>query len=159
LTLAASDDGQTWKTVLDRSQATDASPHTYIAFDAPVKARYLKLTNVSMPGGGKFAVSDLRVFAEPAGPAPAAVKELTATRDATDRRKVTLTWKPSDGATQYLIRYGIAKDKLYQPHVVRGDGETTVTLYSLNSEPPYYFRVDAISERGITPGESIAEAP
>ena len=157
--LAASDDGKTWHPIVDHSNAQTASPHTYVAFDEPVHARFLKLSNIFMPGGGKFAVSDLRVFGNAPGAAPGVVSEITAQRDAADRRKITISWKPSDHATRYLIRYGIAPDKLYQPHLVRQSDGTKITLYSLNSEPPYYVRVDAINDAGMTAGSAIAQAP
>src|SRR5207245_4603411 len=132
--LDASEDGKTWKRTIDRADNDVASPHTYTAFDPPLPARYFKLTNVFTPAGGKFAVSDLRVFGVGAGDPPAAVKGLAAKRDAQDRRQVTLTWKPPANASAYLVRYGVEPDKLYQHRLVRGGGVPGVTLYCLNHD-------------------------
>ncbi len=42
---------------------------------------------------------------------------------------------------------------------MRGGEGTTVTLYALNNDPPYVFRVDAINDNGLTVGTGTAEAP
>ncbi len=153
--LAGSEDGANWKPLIDRSEAADCSPHTYLAFDEPVRVRFLKVTCISMPAGGKFAVSDLRVFGNGDGAAPAAVKELVAKLDAADRRKVELSWDAVDGAWSYLIRYGVGKSKLYQSHLVRANAGTKVSLYCLNVEPEYWFRVDALNEVGSCTGDAV----
>jgi hypothetical protein len=155
----SSEDATTWKVVVDRSAATVASPHTYVEFDAPIKSRYLKVTNVQTPAGGKFAISDVRAFGVGSGKPPEAVEMLTAARDKSDRRKVTLTWTPAKGATGYLVRYGITKDKPYQHDLVAGGKTGELTLYCLNGEPPYYFRIDALNAAGRTIGEIVAQAP
>ena len=111
-----------------------------------------------MPAGGKFSISDFRLFSAGEGDPPAAPTGLTAHRDDKDRRKVTLTWNASAGATSYLIRYGTSPHKLYQHHLINRADATTVTLYCLGSDPAYAFRVDAISENGLTRGASLAEA-
>ena len=54
------------------------------------------------------------------GSKPAPVKEVTAQRDANDRRKVTVSWPPSEGASAYVVRYGIDARTLYQHDLVRG---------------------------------------
>jgi hypothetical protein len=157
--LSASADGKAWTTVLDRSDAKVASPHDYIEFPQPVRARYLKLVNVSAPGGGKFAVADLRAFGVAEGDKPDPVRQLAATRDPGDRRKVTLTWSPAAGAKAYLVRYGIAADKLYQHEFVRGGEKDRLTLYCLNHDPAYFFRIDAINDSGRTEGRAAAQVP
>lgn len=158
-TVSASADGQTWAGVLDRTSGQTCSPHTYAQLEEPVRARYVRVTNVHTPAGGKFAVSDLRVFGVAEGSKPAAVATLAANRDASDRRKVFLRWSPADGASAYLVRYGVSPDKLYQHALVTGLHVRDLTLYSLNHEPPYHFRVDAVNESGVTDGTATAEAP
>ena len=157
--LNASEDGKAWKRVIDRADGDVASPHTYAAFDPPLAARYFKVENVYAPANGKFAVSDLRVFGVAAGDPPPAVKGLTAKRDAKDRRKVTLSWKPSKGATSYLIRYGAAPTKLYQHRLVQGGEVASATLFCLNNDPAYTFAIDALNSSGRTVGETRATAP
>jgi hypothetical protein len=87
------------------------------------------------------------------------VADVKAERDEKDRRKVTIKWSPVEGATGYLVRYGIVPGKWYQHAQVRGGETGELTLYSLNSEPPYFFRVDAINENGIAEGKEISKAP
>ena len=154
-----SEDAGKWNIIIDRSAATTASPHTYVEFERLVKARYLKVTNVQTPAGGKFAVSDVRAFGVAPGDRPAAVGELSAKRGANDRRQATITWTPAKGATGYLVRYGIAKDKLYQHDLVQGGKSKELKLYNLNAEPGYVFRVDALNASGRTIGNEIVEAP
>lgn len=113
-TLAVSEDGGSWTTIIDRSASTSPSPHHYTQLERPMAARYLKLENVQSAGGGKFAVSDLRAFGHADGPAPAAVVAARIERDPNDRRKVTLQWKAAAGATGYVVRYGIEPNKLYR---------------------------------------------
>lgn len=155
--LSGSDDGMRWTVLLDRRENDTSQPHAYVQFESPVKARYLKLENVFAPGGGKFAVSDLRAFGAVKGDAPQAVANVTAERDPSDRRKVTLKWEAASNATGYIVRFGISPDKLYQNYQVSGGETATATLYSLNNDPPYFFRVDAFNDSGVTSGASRAE--
>jgi hypothetical protein len=155
----ASVDGNTWDTVLDERHNDVAVTHDYVQLDRPTRARFVRVENEYMPGGGKFAVSDLRVFGIGDGPKPTAVTGVRADRDAKDRRKIVVRWSPADGATGYLVRYGITKGKWYQHYRVRGGQARELTMYSLNAEPPYYFRVDAINENGVTEGTDVTEAP
>jgi xylan 1,4-beta-xylosidase len=157
--LEASDDGKEWKTVVDRRDAKVTSTHTYVEFDPPLRTRFLKLTNVHTPAGGKFAVSDLRAFGMRKGAAPPAVPELTAQRDAGDRRKATLSWPKVEGATGYLIRYGVTPQKLYQHDLVSGGEQTQLKLRNLNDQPPYYFQIDSLNASGRTMGSATVEAP
>jgi xylan 1,4-beta-xylosidase len=155
----SSDDGSEWHSIVDQSHSGRARPHTYAQLKRPTTARYVKVKNVHTPGGGKFAVSDLRVFGFGGGTGPGRVVNVAPRRDAQDRRKVRITWMPAPRATGYVIRYGIEPGKLYQHHVVHGAAETDVTLYCLNGDPPYHFRVDAINESGVTRGDEVVAAP
>jgi hypothetical protein len=153
----ASADGTEWESLVDARGNAAASAHRYAQLKAPVRARYVRATGESMPGGGKFAVRDLRVFGVGEGPQPATVQGVTAERDTNDRRKVTIRWEPADGATGYLVRYGTSEGKPYHHHQVRGTDARELTIYSLNAEPPYFFRVDAINEAGTTTGTGVAK--
>ena len=158
-TVSALTDGEKWDQVIDRSKNNVASPHTYVDLEKPVQARYLKLQNVYMPGHGKFAVSDFRAFGPGEGEAPKPVTDLKAKRNEKDRRQVELSWKPADGATSYLVRYGIDATKLYHHHLVRGGASTSLTLYSLNHTPTYFFRIDALNDAGTAVGTKTVSAP
>ena len=158
-TLSVSTNGKRWTPVIDRKDATTSAAHAYVQFEKPVRARYAKLENGHTPGKGKFAVSDLRLFAAPYGDAPKPVDTLTAKRDEKDRRKVTLSWTPSTGAAGYVIRYGIDAKRLNLHHRVRGGDARELTLYNLNHAPPYHFRIDAVSDGGVTQSPAAAAAP
>jgi hypothetical protein len=157
-TLSVSTDGKTWTPIYDRKHVTTSAAHAYVQFDAPVKARYAKLENGHTPNGGKFAVSDLRLFSAPFGEKPKAVESLSAKRDQTDRRKVMLSWTPAAGATGYLIRYGIDANKLNLHHRIRGGETKELTLYNLNHTPPYHFSIEATNFGGATAGAN-ADVP
>jgi hypothetical protein len=155
----ASTNGEKWGPIVDRSKNDVASPHTYVELDQPIQARYLKLQNVYTPGHGKFAVNDFRIFGPGNGNAPKAATELKAKRNEKDRRQVELSWNPADGATSYMIRYGIDAQKLYHQHIVRGGDSNALTLYSLNHQPGYFFRIDAMNDGGATVGTDVVSAP
>jgi hypothetical protein len=157
--LKSSVDGKAWRSAIERADGDVASSHTYAAFDPPIQARYFRVENVFMPSGGKFAVSDLRIFGVAPGDPPPAVKGLTAKRDAKDRRKVTVSWKPSAGATGYLIRYGPTPVKLYQHRLITGGEVSSATLFCLNQQPQYTFVIDALNASGRTKGDARATAP
>jgi xylan 1,4-beta-xylosidase len=157
--LSASVDGERWSVVVDRRGSDDCSPHTYVQLDEPIEVRFFRLENVHTPAGGKFAVSGLRIFGVAGGSPPAAVDVVAAQRDALDRRKVMVRWMSVDGAAAYLVRYGITPDKLNQHHLVRGRDVSEVTLFSLNNDPPYHFRVDAMNGSGMRRGATTVVAP
>ncbi len=158
-TVSVSTDGEKWEQIIDQSKNDVAAPHTYVELEKPIQARYLKLQNVYTPGHGKFAVSAFRVFGPGAGNAPKMASELKAKRNEKDRRIIALSWKPAEGADAYLVRYGIDPSKLYHQHLVRGGETNSVTLHSLNHQPTYFFRIDAMSAGGVTNGADVVSAP
>jgi hypothetical protein len=110
----------------------------------------VRVTNVHAAAGARFAVRDLRVFGEAPVPLPAEVTGLTVRRDAEDDRTATLRWARSAGARRYVVRFGVAPEKLYGSWEV---GDTTaLTMNGLNRGTPYWFVVDAVNERGVARG-------
>ena len=106
--LELSDDGQHWRTVLDKSEKGRDAPHDYQVLPRAEQARHVRLTNVHSPDGGKFSLYDLRVFGNDNGTVPAVVSGITATRDEADGRKATVSWEPSRGVDFYIVRIGSA---------------------------------------------------
>jgi xylan 1,4-beta-xylosidase len=149
--LETSDDGQKWTTLILRKDDARDAPHEYIQLDAPVMARYVKLTNIHTPGGACFSISGLRLFGSGLGHAPAAVDGVAATRTA-DKRHANLSWNAVPDADFYVVRYGIAPDRLLQN--VQVYGQNTYALPGLNTEVNYYFTVDAVNDSGIARGGS-----
>ena len=101
--------------------------------------------------GGTFSIRDLRVFGTSAVAAPQAVAVFAVQR-AADGRAATITWTRVPRATSYIVRYGIAPNKLYSSYEVGDVG--TVTINVLNRGVPYWFTVDAIGEGGVARGKA-----
>lgn len=148
--LEFSQDGRDWRVLADRSKAKASRPHEYIEFEGKVGARFIRWTNRgSVPGGAKLAVNGIRVFGECGGAKPDAVDaaSVKVVRDAKDGRRARVSWSAANGAQGYVIRHGIAPDKLYTHDQVFG--ETEFTVRSLNRWVDYWFAVDAFGEGGV----------
>ena len=144
--LYESSDGKQWNLIVDNALNLRDCPHEYLEFKKPIRARFIKLVNISVPSGN-FAIGDLRVFGNAPGKAPAAVSGLMAKRD-TDTRSATLKWSPVPGAYAYNIVFGVNPEKLYSSLLVYD--RTSYVLHSLNTNTPYYFKVQAVSETGTS---------
>ena len=148
----ASDDGQKWKVIVDKSNNTQDAVHDYIELEKPVKTKYIKIENVKVPDG-KFSVYGLRIFGLREGEKPARVNELNVRRDEADTRKALVTWPEDKNATGYIVNYGIAEDKLYTPVMIYG--ANSVMLTGLNKGIKYYYSIDTFNESGITKGTKV----
>ena len=104
---------------------------------------------------GKFAISGLRVFGKDTGKKPAALTDFAIKRDEKDGCIVKLNWDKVEGATGYNIRYGIAKDKLYQNYIVYD--KTEATIRSLVKGTGYWFTIDVFGENGIAKSGVVKE--
>ncbi|HTJ78350.1 MAG TPA: discoidin domain-containing protein [Rariglobus sp.] len=153
--LDVSNDGHTWTPCISQKDNLRDSPHDYSELDHPVRARYARLTNIHTPAGMKFSVSGLRVFGSGLGQPAQRVEGITAQRLSEDRR-ATVRWKPAAGAEFYIIRYGIAPDRLLQNAQVYG--QTRFEIAGLNTGSDYYFTVDAINDTAVTRGTEVAKA-
>ena len=148
-----SNDGKKWTTLVDKTNNTIDAPHDYLPLKKPVKARYLRLTNLKTPDG-YFAVSGLRVFGKSKIKLPVIVTNFDVERQA-DRRAVSIKWDKSPGATGYIVRFGGNPDKLYQNYMVYNNNE--IIIRSLNVNTPYYFTIDAFNEAGIVESKFVKE--
>nr|WP_295864827.1 family 43 glycosylhydrolase [uncultured Chitinophaga sp.] len=140
-------DGRKWQVLVDKSNNRTDVPHDYVELPSPVKARYIKLVNVHMPGG-KFAVSGLRVFGKGNGAAPDSVKSLVVLRTEKDKRSAWIKWQPVDNAYAYNIYFGIAPDKLYNCIMVHSAND--YFFKGMDKELPYYYSIEAINENGVS---------
>ena len=139
--LEKSFDGLHWDMLVDKSQNMKDVPHDYIELDQPVLTRYLKLTNVFTPGGGNFAIRDLRIFGNSDSAVYTTVTDFTVERDSEDGRDAVIRWTPVEDADGYIIHYGIAPDKLYNNYMVY-DADS-IAIHSLNHGVEYYFSIKA----------------
>lgn len=145
-TIETSEDGESWKTVVDRSQSDIDAPNAYLVLDEPVKAKYVRYNNVKVPGNN-FAMSEVRVFGLGLGKAPTKVSNFKIKREE-DRRDASFTWDAVEGAQGYNIRWGIAPDKLYQSWQVYDTN--THFMRCFDRDTPYYFSIEAFNENGIS---------
>ncbi len=147
----ASNDGKSWKTIVDKSKNQKDVPHDYIELETPVKARFLKMENLKMPTG-KFALSGFRVFGKGTGEKPSAVENFVALRAEprknADRRSVWFKWKQNDLADGYVIYFGKSPDKLYGSIMVYGKNEYYFT--GVDKSDAYYFQIEAFNANGIS---------
>jgi len=140
-TVQVSNDNKKFSMLIDKSNNTQDLRHDYTELAEPVRARYVKLTNVFTRNNGMFAVKDLRIFGNPQQAKFTKVKDVMVARDIDDPRDATITWQPVKGADGYVVRYGIEPDKLYNNYMVYD--KYTITIHSLNRDEKYYFRVEA----------------
>ncbi|HXS69662.1 MAG TPA: family 43 glycosylhydrolase [Candidatus Polarisedimenticolia bacterium] len=148
-----SEDGAHWKNRVDRRDSRLDSPHDYEQLDRPVTARYARVVNMHMPGGGLFSISGFRLFGSGLGPAPEVVKEVKAMRDVSDSRRMHVSWKGSKDTDFYIIRYGVRPDRLWNNYQVYNT--THFDINSLNIGVSYYLAVDAVNDSGDTQGTDV----
>jgi hypothetical protein len=110
----------------------------------------VRLTNVHCPAGSKLSISGFRVFGNGLGAAPAQVGSVKAIRSSTDTRVATVSWTPVKNADFYIVRYGIAPDKLFSNYQIYSGNE--MTLNALNAGVSYWLTVDAVNDSGVTRG-------
>jgi len=147
-------DGSSWETCIDCREDTDDFSHPYYQLDEKTKIRYIRITNHgSIPAGGKFALSGLRVFGHGCGQPPAAAPVFQAIR-CTDSRNMDVSWEAVPGADGYTVRFGIHPDELYLHWQIIG--ETSVNIGCLTKGVTYYVTVDAYNDSGIIYGNNIA---
>jgi len=144
--ISASDDQKTWVVIVDKSKNKTDVPHDYVELTKPVKARYLKITNIHMPTG-KFALSGFRVFGKADGKVPDTVKHFIGLRGDSERRNAWFKWQPVDEATGYNIYAGSSPDKLYNTIMLYGVNE--YYFPGMDRDKPYYFQIEAFNETGI----------
>jgi len=145
-TIEVSGNGTQWQTVVDRSDSQEDTPNAYIVLDEAIKAKYVRYNNIKVPGAN-FAMSEFRVFGLGLGKKPTIVSEFEVKREK-DRRDVSLSWNLVKGAQGYNIRWGIAKDKLYQSWQIYDTNEHF--MRSLDRDTPYYFTIEAYNQNGIS---------
>ena len=149
----ASADGKNWSLVVDYGMKKTDTPHDYIEFEAPFNARYVRLQNKEYTVSENFSIRDLRIFGYGLGHKPHAVNDFTVLRDEADPCKASLSWNAVSNAQGYIVRFGIAKDKLYNNFQVMG--KNTLEITGLNRNVTYYFTVDSFNENGVTQTSQI----
>jgi xylan 1,4-beta-xylosidase len=150
--ILASSDKRSWDVIGDKSKNTEDACHDFIELQRPVKTKYIKIENVSVPDG-KFSVFDLRVFGKKKGRAPVKIDNFRVGRNEPDKRIARLEWTKDNNATGYIVNYGTDENKLYTSVMVYQDNSLTLT--GLNKGVLYYCSTDSFNESGITRGTEI----
>jgi len=145
--IEASADGEHFDTLYNNRGKHLFQPHGYYEVDS--SARFVRVTFFHIAGNGFAAISGLRVFGSDGSALPAAPQNVRLARPAADTRCCTLCWDAVPGAEGYLIRYGIAPDKLY--NMVQ-TYETAAQVRTLSKGISYSFRVDSFNAAGVTEG-------
>ena len=152
--IESSSDGESWQRIVDKSENHLDLHHDYVELPAPVKARYVRITNVFTHDNAKFSVKDLRIFGNPDAAPSVKVKDVKAVRNQADRREAMLLWDEVEGADGYIIRYGIEPGKLYNSHIVYD--QNWFKIQSLNTDPEYYFEVESF-DSGLDSWKEVSE--
>lgn len=148
-----SDDASQWKPIVNREANTRDAPQEYLPLDAPVMARYVRVTNLHTPAGACFSLSGLRVFGNALGAPPGPAAHVAASRDPADGRSMRIRWNAAPGADFYVVRYGIRPDRLYSNFQVYD--ATNLDINLLNSGANYFVTVDTINASGIAAGTNV----
>ncbi|MDN3668937.1 family 43 glycosylhydrolase [Echinicola jeungdonensis] len=139
-------DGENWETAVDYSNNQKDIPHAYIELENPIEARYVRYDHKYCTNN-YLAISELRVFGKGQEAPPATPANFKAERQS-DRRNTNLYWDPVEGATGYVIYWGIAEDKLNLSALMYD--EPNYELRALNTDQEYYYQVEAFNENGIS---------
>lgn len=141
-----SEGGVRYDTMIDTRGMRKFDPHAY--YETKVRARFFKVTFYHVAGNGFAAVSGLRIFGMEDCKKPDMAQNVQVLRGP-DMRNCTLTWDKVQNADGYIIRYGIAPDKLYNQYQVYVN---QVEIRTLTIGISYYFRVDSFNGSGVTIG-------
>jgi xylan 1,4-beta-xylosidase len=146
--LYASRDNKNWEKIVDLSNEDRDRPNAYLELEKPVKARYIRYEHIYV-ASPNLAISDIRVFGKGSGKAPETPGNFTVKRDA-DPRNAFVRWKKVPGAVGYNIRWGIAKDKLYETYQIFGDQLAEKEIRALTKGVQYYFAIESFNEIGVS---------
>ena len=146
-------DGRNWQPLAKPDGPRRDRPNAYLELPQPVRTRFVRYVHGHI-GGANLAISDLRVFGNADGRAPAQPSRVVGQRHQ-DERDATIRWAKVPGALGYNIRFGIKPDRLTLTYQLwadeLGNGATVQKdLRSLNVGVPYWVAVEAFNETGVS---------
>jgi hypothetical protein len=144
-------DGNTWETVIDYSENNKDMPHAYIELENPVEARFVRYNHVFCTNK-YLAISEIRVFGKGKEAKPVTPPHFKAERQK-DRRNTDLSWDKVEGATGYVIYWGISKEHLNLSALMYD--QPNYELRALNTDQSYFYQVEAFNENGISAKSAI----
>jgi hypothetical protein len=146
--LQSSVDGKSWTPLTKTEAPRRDRPNAYFQLPAPVKARFVRYVHGHV-GGANLAISDLRVFGDAGGRAPAVPGGVSARRLA-DPRDARIAWRPVRGAVGYNVLWGIRPDRLTLAYQRWADQGSALDLRALNAGQDYWVAVEAFDESGVS---------
>ena len=141
-------DGSRWTPLARTEPPRRDRPNAYFGLPAPVKARYVRYVHGHV-GAAHLAISDIRVFGNAGGSAPATPKGLAARRD-TDTRNARISWRPVKGAVGYNVLWGVRPDRLTLTYQRWADEGTRLDLRALNAGVDSWVAIEAFDENGVS---------
>jgi hypothetical protein len=151
--LQGSLEGRSWQPLARTEPPRRDRPNAYFELPQPARVRFVRYVHDHV-GAANLAISDIRIFGNADGRAPAMPSAVAASRH-TDQRDATIHWAKVPGAIGYNIRFGIRPDRLTLTHQLWADelgNRATLEkeLHSLNSGVPYYVAIEAFNETGVS---------
>ncbi len=147
--LLGSKDGMNWAPLAEvKAEDRRDRPNAYVPLPDPARARFVRYEHVHV-GAANLAISDLRVFGNADGAAPAAPRSVSAARQA-DARDAVVRWDPVGGAVGYNVRWGIKPGRLHQTYQVWADAGSKLELRALSVGQDYWVAVEAFNEAGVS---------
>jgi hypothetical protein len=146
-------DGRTWSPLAQTGPERRDRPNAYLELPAPVRTRFIRYLHGHV-GAAHLAISDLRVFGNADGKAPAAPSGVAARRDS-DPRNARVSWRPVKGAVGYNVRWGVRPDRLTLTYQVFADelangSQPHLDVRALTVGVGYHFAVEAFDETGVS---------
>lgn len=155
--LESSLDGRRWQPLAETGSPRRDRPNAYLPLPAPVRARYVRYVHGHV-GAAHLAISDLRVFGDAGGKAPAAPRGVVARRG-DDTRNMSVRWQPVRGAVGYNVRWGVAPDRLNLSYQVFADQPTRQDIRALSQGVGYHVAVEAFDENGVSQLSQVVAVP
>lgn len=146
-------DGKSWQPVANTGTERRDRPNAYFQLPAPVSARYVRYVHGHV-GAAHLAISDIRVFGEAGGAAPPTPAGVNAERS--DKRAMTVSWRPVPGAVGYNVRWGVRPDRLNLCYQVFADRGSRLEVRALSADVEYHVAVEAFNENGVSAPGRVA---
>ena len=139
-------DGKSWQTVADYSENQRDMPHGYIELRKPVEARFVRYEHKNC-SNEYLSISEFRVFGLGQGERPHTPTHFKAERGE-DRRNCDLVWDEVEGATGYVLYWGLTEDRLNNSVLIYD--ENRYALRALTTDQSYCYQVESFNENGIS---------
>lgn len=147
--LECSRDGVSYEILEDKTKAETDLAHDFLVVEKGICARYLRLSQISLPYGQKPRVSGIRVWGHGKGELPRPAQNVEVRKSSP--LDMVVSWD-ADEAVGHNILWGYAPDKLYHSYLVYG--KNVQKIGALIKKREVYVRVDSFNEAGITKGST-----